>query len=441
MYMKNIRLIYVLLLLSFVSPVFASANVSITGAPLTDVYVNTNASAEVMNLTIEADRGEATVNITSINITVVTGTVGNISSISVKNSTGSILGLNTSNGTTTSYTIYLGNGLIVNGTISNTSLIIVVNTTINSLSELNLTLNISADTEVRTESAVNISLTTVENGVQIQDVHANVTISPSNVDTSTVNQSFVFIVTPTGTDPVETVILTVPSDFTSIKIYNITLENSNASNLNANSTTGNLINVTANTPTGSPIYIYFTANTSSSTVTKAFFNSTIYGSNLSNITTDLSVVGSANVTTQPVLNISNVQISKSTAIVNGTDYWEFNFTLNYSSSISAGGIIQFKMTNWSNSPNQNISITDAAGSTAVCGVTHCATLRNDTNFSAAGGKFNITNGYETFTKGTYIGSVTSNTVIQVFLRMVVPSGTPVSTSWQTTYGFLFRPYY
>ena len=180
------------------------------------------------------------------------------------------------------------------------------------------------------------------------------------------------------------------------------------------------------------IRVNFTATINSTVVASSLFNSTITGGNLSGILTDPVPLDGANVTAKQILNVTNTKIIKSTAIINGTDYWEFNFTLNYTANISSGGLIQFKLTNWNSTTSDFINITNSN-----CVGSRCATLRNGTDFNTTV-KFNVTNDYETLTKGISISAITENNLIDVTLRMIIPTGTIVSSNWQATYGFLFR---
>src|SRR3989344_3952969 len=183
----GIVFIAVLILFLFISPVFA-ANLTVTGSSLAPVYANTNTSVDILNLTITvaSNIGDTSTNITYINFTLVSGTSGNISAITVKNSTGTILGVNTSinPSTNTSYTIYLTNGFFINGTVRNASLVVSINVSRSASKNTNLSVNISSPAEIRTVALDNITVvTTQSNEVLVQNLHANVTISPRFVDT------------------------------------------------------------------------------------------------------------------------------------------------------------------------------------------------------------------------------------------------------------------
>jgi hypothetical protein len=131
------------------------------------------------------------------------------------------------------------------------------------------------------------------------------------------------------------------------------------------------------------------------------------------------------VTTQQLINVTRVTTIKNAAYLNGTDYWEFNFTFNFTSN--ASGSIQFFMMNWTNfEGTTNISLTN--------GTDFYAALRDSGNTSKA---INVTN---TYNQGLNITSCcTSGTVYSIVLRMVIPSTvTTISSGWWTTYSMLLR---
>jgi len=430
-------IIFVGLLLFFISPVFASG-ITFIGTSLAPVFANTNASADVLNLSINVSGDNGATNISSINITVVTGTFGNISSVTIKNSTGTVLGVNTSinPATNMSYTVFLGNGFFINGTITNASLIVSINISGSATRQTNMSINVSSPAEIRTLNNDNVSLvTTQSNGVFIQDIHGNATISPRFVDTGVLNQSFLYAIVPKGGDAIKNISIILPPGFTLINITGV--ERGDSTNLTGdtdftNTTTSNRINITLASSTLLKVEVFFTANINSTPVSSSAFNSTITGGNLTNVFTDPVSIEATNVTAKQLLNVSNVKIIKSTAIVNGTDYWEFNFTINYTANIPTGGLIQFKLTNWNSTTADSINITNSN-----CPGSICATLRNGTDFNTTS-KFNVTNNYGTFTTGISVSSITENNLIDVTLRMIIPTGTIVSSNWQATYGFLFR---
>ena len=62
-------------------------------------------------------------------------------------------------------------------------------------------------------------------------------------------------------------------------------------------------------------------------------------------------------------------------------------------------------------------------------------MRNETNFNTTG-RFNILNRYNGTTGINHTASTAST--FTVILRMVIPSGTAISSNWFTIYNFLFR---
>jgi hypothetical protein len=81
------------------------------------------------------------------------------------------------------------------------------------------------------------------------------------------------------------------------------------------------------------------------------------------------------------------------------------------------------MSNWTNSAGQSIALTS--------GLTNYATLREtSSNMINVSSDYNIASGVS-FTAAQW---GTKN----VILKMIIPTGTPVSSSWWTTYSALFR---
>jgi len=124
--------------------------------------------------------------------------------------------------------------------------------------------------------------------------------------------------------------------------------------------------------------------------------------------------------------VTNITASKTTAIVNGTDYWEFNISVNFTDMLT--GLLQFKMTNWNNTEGKPvIPLTNGTDS--------FATLRNAFDFSSAA-KYNITNDYNLTSGLSY--SSTGPGLQTIFLRMIIPSGTEIASTWFSTYSMIFR---
>jgi hypothetical protein len=395
-------------------------------------FVNTRSNMTVFNLTIHADN--ITANVTGINITLTgNATGGNVSKVFVFNAStsGTLLGTNTSvNANLTS-----GSAMFVNfstpllmGKDTRTGLFVLFEIASNAKSGSTIGGNLTSVGDVVANSTVvaNVSLPN-STLATIRDVHANVSISPRFVDTSVANQTFVYTFNITGGDSVINLTISLPSGYTLINITAVERGGTNlTSDLVTNTTLANQINVSLITSTINLIKIYFIVNTSSSSVASSEFNSTMDSVGLQRVATDTLLLNQTNVTTQPILNATDVKILKSTAIVNGTDFWEFNFTLNYTATIPSGGLIQFKLTNWSATISgvvRNLSITNASGD-VICGVSNCATLRNEANFNTTN-KFNVTNDYESLTKGISVSSTTLGSLVTFTLRMVIPSGTPI----------------
>ncbi len=156
------------------------------------------------------------------------------------------------------------------------------------------------------------------------------------------------------------------------------------------------------------------------------FNSTVSGLNLTYAAAD-AVDNLTNVTTKHLLNITNVKATKNAAYLNGTDYWEFNFTINVSSPISTTGLIHMKMRNWTDDSNNNIGLSNSTA--------NLATLRMTADFNTTN-KLNVTNNYD-FSQGVYV-STSQDSPVTVVLRMLIPSSVSASSTWAATYSMLFR---
>lgn len=438
-------LLPLVLLLFFAVPAFAVGNLTVFSVPLSQppVYANTNQSVNVLNLTLNVTAGsgaDGVINITSINVTVTNSSegnlsAGNISAVEIRNSTGFPIARNTSVNTANNmtFTISIPGGLTIN--TSNATIWIAINISRSATRFLNISVNITGPGEIGTNSTVNnITISGVSiksNGVQIQNLHSNATISPRFVDTGVENQSFTYtLVPPTGTDAIRNINISFPANYTFSKLISI-MVGGGVPDGATNNTAVNGINISLSTATTQTIQVNFTANTSTNPIQNRAFSSTIDGGNLSAVSADPTVEG-VNVSTQPILNLTNVTITKSTAIINGTDYWEFNFTLNYTANISTGGLTQFRLTDWNTSSGSTLALNNS-----LCAGSRCASLRNETSMNTTG-KFNITNDYESFIKGITVSSITQGSLITLVLRMVIPSNAPVSSNWQAAYGFLFR---
>jgi len=424
--------VFVLVFMLLVSPVFAVGNITVTGRDILPGgnYTNSNTSVALLNITfaITVEPG-ASVNITAINIGVGNGsTSGNISAIELylSNDT-TVVG---SSGTPTNATSYnISTNTIVVTNSSNASVIVRVNVSRNVTTRqlLSVLLVSAADITRDSGSNVTVSGTILSNATQIQDLHANVSISPNFVDTNAINQTIVYTIVPTGADAINHTIITIPSGYNLTNISTIQLDGSNIT-ANVTSIGKGYINISIPTPTTNPIKVTFNVNTSTTRVIGTF-TSTIDGHNRTGIPAEHANVSAVNVTTQQLINVTSVALAKGAAIVNGSDYWEFNFTINFTATMT--GLIQFKMTNWTDasSPPNNIHVNEST--------TYYATLRNNSaNFSDANGKVNITNYY--VDNWGINRTVTENSTLTFILRMIIPSGTAVSNSWASTYNWLFR---
>jgi len=444
---------YFLLLMSvfglyFSFPVFA-ATLSITSNPVNlTAYNNTGTNVTMLNLTLNLT-GENSVNVANIIVTF-NSTNGSLNasqtnlSVCLYNST-----VNSSNnlgcgtvwnvsGNVNQTNITLSNFNITNSTEKN--LLIVYEVYRNATTPINISLYINDNSSITlSNSSVIIDNSTFpisSNFTQIQDLHASASISPRYVDTNVENQSFSYTINVTGNDKVNVTIINIPNGYNVTNVTNVAVAGIECYSVPVPSCTVNYadkqINVTigaSGTGTTNEIKINFTTNTSSNPVNSTAFSSVIDGGNLTGIPTDATNC-STNVTTKQLINVTNVAIMKNTAVVNGTDYWEFNFTLNISANVS--GLIQFKMNPWnSSSANATLNLTNAT----TGNITYYASLRNESSFSTTN-KFNITNEYN-ITQGISLNA-TENNIYHVFLRMVIPLGTPIASDWWTTYSMLFR---
>ena len=455
--MKELIAVFVLAFL--ISPVFADATLTVNGTSQVPRYINSGDNVTMLNLSLLA--ANSTINVTSILINFSTPyttiEANNISAfvvnVSIYNDTDGD-GIFHSNDTTLfGSNITFGNQTRINltnitvgpiqvGTSSAVRLLVVFRLNITAPVLANISANITGAASIGTNETVSGSFPISSGLGETSDVHANVTMRPNFVDTNATNQSIVYNFTITGVTPVNKTRITFPSGYTLVNVSGVTL-NGLARSVDICPVATDVctvvgaaeVNLTY-TPTlakGANVSITLLVNTSLSALPRSTVNSTLYSSDLTMYNISSSVLGASNnITTQPIINGSTVLIAKGAAIINGSDYWEFNFTLNFSATVP--GIIQFKMYNWSDGLN-NISLTNSSGTEFY------ATMRNETNFNTTG-KFNIINAYNG-TLGINHTASTAST-FTVILRMVVPSrdlaGNPtaISSSWFTIYNFLFR---
>lgn len=434
-------IVFVLGLLLLMSPVLAEGTLTVTKGVLSaPTYINTKTITPVANMTLNTTVGS--VNLTGILINIIgTASSGNVLGVFVYNDSDN-------NGAVGSGDALLGSSNV--DTAANTSevtldftmagynqyyLIVALNISSSATSIATVGINITSNSSLYTESGNNVTITGswIDSGLpQIQDVHATAAISPRYVDTNVTNQSFVYTITPTGADSFNNITVSVPIGYTVVNVTYVSYSGSgqwNSTNLTPGVTVAfgsNFIDVNYTTGynlSGS-VAISFNANTNSSGtgLDQIAFNSTITGSNFTRVSTDVS--GNAtSVTTKDLLSIASVSVIKGYAYLNGTDYWEFRFTLNFTADVT--GMLQFRMNNWTDSSGNSLSLTSCS--------TSCATLRNNTDASST---VNITQNYN-IAKGVSLAGTQGNTD-SVILKMLIPSDTAVSSRWWTTYSMLFR---
>ncbi len=426
----RIALISVMFLF-IVGTAFAAGDITIKTTDVAPSYLNTKSLTNMLNVTLNTTSGQG--NITYVNVTI-GGNVGfvNISSVSIVNLTGSVIASNTTNFSQTNYLIIIPGGFNATTVGANTSFVIAINVSTTRAYEDNISVKIDSINAFGTDSGT-LSFGATANSSEpfVEDVHATVTIDPNFVDTGVENQTLIYTITPTGNTPIKNATIWIPSTYTFVNVSTITAEATNTSGL-LYSTSPVYINVSINTPTTNPIMIYFNVNTSRERINSTKFDSFIYGGNQSNVTTDKASAGDVNVTTQQILFVKTITTAKAVALANGTDYWEFNYTFNFTANVT--GIIQFKMTNWTDasSPPNSIPI----NTTSI----YYATLRNNSNFSNVDGQINITDRYRKGV-GNKVTVTDNGAVVNLILRMMVPSGTAMSRTWAATYDVLFRAYY
>ena len=261
------------------------------------------------------------------------------------------------------------------------------------------------------------------------DLTANATISPRYVDTSVINQTFVYTIVPLNETLINRTVISAPAGYQIVSLQDVTLGVTNDSclstactqrEINSTQITVNFSSV-INNSVNSPVIITFLVNTSSSAVT-GNFTSSIH--NNTHNATGASGLNYTIVVTQPMLNISTA-MTKGTAIINGTDYWEFRFDLLYNAA--QDGLVQFRMNNWIDSAGQTMNILLSNGTTY-------ATLSNQSNLNTTA-KFSINTTY-----ANSVGINRTNIPGSLYLRMFIPLGANLSSTWSSTYNFLFRAY-
>lgn len=426
--------------LLMVTPAFAFLNITSNYVNMSS-QTNIGSNVTMLNLTFNLT-DNTTVNITNINFTfgstnaTLNANQTNLSVCVYNNTVNStnLLGCNaTWNGSQTCVPVAIN---VSNETEAN--ILAVYEVFLNATRPMNISLNISSNSSIILDNisiSVNSSLypqfPISSNYTEVRSVRASSEISPHFVDTNITNQTFRYFINQFTGDSFNKTVINLPSGYTLVNVTNYTIVRSMT-----NSTTvggcvdpcffgNNQINI-SDTGGIKNITVYLIANTNASSIGAREFNSTIDGTNLIGIQTE-PYAGSANVTTKPLINITNVAIIKNSAIVNGTDYWEFNLTVNVSEAIL--GTAHFKLSEWnSSSAGAVISLTN--------GSVNYATLRNNTVSYNESQSINLSSSYNS-TNGLAINATSSSTA-NFILRMVIPSGTPIAADWWTTYGILMR---
>ena len=270
------------------------------------------------------------------------------------------------------------------------------------------------------------------NFTQIQDLHATAKLLPRYADTNVKNQEIIYIINSTGKDIINSTIIKVPdnleydvSGYSIIKTDNTSLSDTACAGY-CNKTQNEIKisylvdNIGIKTVT---LKLKINTTTEEKNLT---INSTINGGNLSNIKTDFNEPETTLIIRQ-LLYVTNIGVMKNTAIVNGTDYWLFNFTINITANVS--GLIQFKMDPWrSDSKDTTIPLTSGTGGNE----TYYASMWLSTNTS------NIFNVTEEYSSSGILLNATENKIYTLILKMIIPKNTPIASDWWTTYSILFR---
>lgn len=420
----SVKFVLTVLLLSTI--VYAANITSSVDSASSSPYANIKSNVTTLNITIFAN--DTAISIGAVNVSLGSA-AGNLSSVRIRNSAGTVLGINSSFNVSSS-TIYvnLSNPMNISAH-ANDTLLIIYEISPSATLRVSMEANITSTADLSANETISGTYPVSSSLIQLQDLHANATISPRYVDTNVFNQTFLYTITPTGSDLVKNISVVIPSDFSNIALVSVkrggtTLDSTQGDF--TNSTTGGRINISLTTTTNQAIIVNFTANTSASETGNITFNSTIGGGNMSEIAADYINTG---VTTRQLIRIHGVAGVKTTALPNGTDYWEFNFTINVTETTS--GMIHFRTSSWNNSASQIINLTNTTVIDNNTG--YYASLYLATNSTRI---FNVT-AYYNITRGIQL-SATANNLYYVALKMIMPSTAPVSSTWWTTYSMLFR---
>lgn len=434
--------IIVALAVLFSSTSFAYMNVTNN---YTDLWSQSNLSSNVTMLKLTFNLSDnTTVNITRINFTFGSTNATLIANANLANLTVCVYDslVNQSNMTGCNGT-WSGNvtSVLVGRNVTNsTNLILFVVYRINMTGvpyPTSVNISITSNSSIENDNAsiyINNTFPISSSNTEIRIVRAYASITPSFVDTNVTNQTFMYNILNLSNDSFEKLKITVPGGFALVNVINWSYVKSDTTTTSGTgcstncSMVGNEINISDVVGIRN-VTIYFNANTNASALNSIAFNSTIEGTNVANISTT-TIASSTNVTTKPLISIVNISAIKNSAFINGTDYWEFNFTLNITDA--AIGMVQLKMGNWNSTAlGTNLSLQNGTSGN----ITYYATLRGATDFATTN-KCNLTNDYNA-SQGVYINS-TGAVLYSAVLRMVIPLGTLPTNDWWTTYKILFR---
>lgn len=441
-------------------PAFAAGNLTVTNGSLSQFsssgdFWNTGLNV-ILNISFNATVGDVNVSAILVNISG-TANTSNITGIFVYNDSNSnaiidpsetLLGSNTSLNISRNFSF-------VNFT---TNLSVPKDTKRNVLIAFNISRSafrfnttgaqISINSSIRTGDAeigdnITISTGSINSTVkQILDMHANASLTPRVVDTNVSQQMLVLTITPSGTETVNRTRIDIPVGYSLVDVIDVyvggVIQNRSFDGSVGNNKVGIIMgsttfNITTNTGgVSSAIKINFTVNTNLSSQGSAKFTTTIF-SNISFIDSDV-YNEELNVTTTQLIQILSVGGTKTAALMNGTDYWEFTITVNFTSNLTAG-LLQFKMSNWTSSAG-TINLTNSTA-------TGTANLRMSNETINAGRHQNVTDNYNVstgiqFNTTSDVLSPITNRVKQFVLRVTIPSSAPVSTNWYSVFSLLFR---
>ncbi len=444
-----------------VAPAFAAGNLTVTNGSLSQFSSSGDFWNTGMNviLNISFNTTVEDMNVTSILINNITGNLNysNITGIFVYNDSNKNAVIDPSEtllGSNTSLNISTNSSFLPFATILN----VPNNTKRNILIAYNITASaflfnttgaiIASNNSIgtnNTDSLNNITISTgsINSTVKlILDMHANATITPRIVDTNVTEQMLVYTITPTSQNATDRIKILVPAGYSLVDVtdvyvgttrYNRSFDGTNASERVGVTRGDTEFNLTFTTPgPANQVKINFTVNTSVTPQGSISFASKISGNGL-NFADPYVFNEETNVTTAQVMQILSVGGNKTAALLNGTDYWEFTFKLNFTANVS--GSIQFRMNNWTG-PSGTINLTS--------GTVFYASIRNDTTITNSTRIANVTNSYNTtqvIPFNVTSDATTEDTVTKLkhlVVRMAIPSGIPVSSGWWTVYSIIFR---